>query len=306
MENTATLNTGAGADWTKWEQKPFTWQRPDRSSNSRTLRYVVLVLWKSSSVACFVNESVPCLINSQDFLASLVCCSERSSVPTEVVHTSEHRLQMLQKTFLVVRPQLSSSNNNFSKLGTRTGNLDFWSRITYQLLERLKSTIPNLQIYLPKNAMELGIDNLCRIVFFLLSLPMNKCLERVNDRHFWNPGVFNYAMIPRCRPNSRGFFHCHIYSLCPWELETSVLPSSTKTCVFTLAVHVGWARNNLCVVFWAKQQRWSLVQNVLSFFFSCSFWHSKVWFFRPKMWTELCSDSADSHHVHIVWLIMLK
>ncbi len=31
-------------------------------------------------------------------------------------------------------------------------------------------------------------------------------LERVNARHFWNPGVFSYAMIPRCRPTSRGFF----------------------------------------------------------------------------------------------------
>ncbi len=31
---------------------------------------------------------------------------------------------------------------------------------------------------------------------------MNKCSERVNDRHFWNPGVFSYGMIPRCRPNS--------------------------------------------------------------------------------------------------------
>ncbi len=35
---------------------------------------------------------------------------------------------------------------------------------------------------------------------------MNKCLERVGDRRFWNPGFFSYAMIPRCRPNSRGFF----------------------------------------------------------------------------------------------------
>ncbi len=39
-----------------------------------------------------------------------------------------------------------------------------------------------------------------------LSLRMNMCLGRVNDRHFWNPGVFGYAMIPRCRPNSRFFF----------------------------------------------------------------------------------------------------
>ncbi len=43
---------------------------------------------------------------------------------------------------------------------------------------------------------------------------MKKCLERVNDWHFWNPGVFSYAMIPRCHPNSRVFFfHRHIYSL---------------------------------------------------------------------------------------------
>jgi hypothetical protein len=84
----------------------------------------------------------------------------------------------------------------------------FWAELTHQLLGRLKSTIPNLQIYLPKKAnsekLGLGIDNPCRIVF--LSLRMNKCLERVNDRHFWNPGVFSYAMKPRCRPNSRVFF----------------------------------------------------------------------------------------------------
>jgi hypothetical protein len=35
---------------------------------------------------------------------------------------------------------------------------------------------------------------------------MNKSLERVNDRHFCNPGVFSYAMIPRCCPNARVIF----------------------------------------------------------------------------------------------------
>ncbi len=39
---------------------------------------------------------------------------------------------------------------------------------------------------------------------------MNKCLERVDDRHFWTHGVLNYTMIPKCRPNSR--VHRHIYS----------------------------------------------------------------------------------------------
>ncbi len=127
---------------------------------------------------------------------------------------------MRQYAYLVVRPQLSSANPNFSKPRTRTANLDFWSRLAHQLLERLKSTIPKLQFYLTKKAstekLGLGIDNPCRIVF--LSLRMNKCLERVNDRHFWNPGVFSYAIIPRCRPNSRVFFlHCQIYSLCTYH-----------------------------------------------------------------------------------------
>ncbi len=59
---------------------------------------------------------------------------------------------------------------NFSKPWTRTANSDFWSWVTYQLLGRLKSTIPNLQIYPPKKAnsekLGLGIDNPCRIAFF--------------------------------------------------------------------------------------------------------------------------------------------
>ncbi len=38
-----------------------------------------------------------------------------------------------------------------------------------------------------------------------LSLWMNKCLEWVNDRHLWNPGVFSYAMIPPCCPYSKFF-----------------------------------------------------------------------------------------------------
>jgi hypothetical protein len=35
---------------------------------------------------------------------------------------------------------------------------------------------------------------------------MNKSLERFYDRLFWNPGVFSYAVIPGCLPNSRVFF----------------------------------------------------------------------------------------------------
>jgi hypothetical protein len=53
--------------------------------------------------------------------------------------------------FLVVCPPLPSSNPNFSNpIRNRTANLDFWSRLTHQLLGRLKSTIPNLQINLPQ------------------------------------------------------------------------------------------------------------------------------------------------------------
>jgi hypothetical protein len=112
------------------------------------------------------------------------------------------------RRFLVVRPQLSSSNPNSSKPRNRTASSNFWSRLTHQLLGRLKLTIPSLPIYLPKKAnsekLGLGLDNLCRMVF--LSLRMNKCLERVNGRHFWNPRVFSYAMIPRCNPSSRVLF----------------------------------------------------------------------------------------------------
>jgi hypothetical protein len=65
---------------------------------------------------------------------------------------------------------LSSSNPNFSKPRTRTANSDFSSWLTQQLLGRLKSTIPNLQIYLPKmvnsEKLGLGLDNPCRAVLF--------------------------------------------------------------------------------------------------------------------------------------------
>ncbi len=149
---------------------------------------------------------------------------------------------MRQQAFLVVRPQFSSSNPNFSKPRNRTANSDLGSRLIHQLLGRLKSTTPDLQIYLPKNSnsekLGLGIDNPCKIVS--LSWRMNKCLERVNDRHFWNPGVFSYAMIPRCRRKSRFFFfHRRIYSL--WSVQDSfwpvVLRWSIKSGFKDLAVH---------------------------------------------------------------------
>ncbi len=39
-----------------------------------------------------------------------------------------------------------------------------------------------------------------------LNLRMNECLETVNDRHFWNPGVVSYAMIPDVAPTQKFFF----------------------------------------------------------------------------------------------------
>jgi hypothetical protein len=43
--------------------------------------------------------------------------------------------------------------------------------------------------------------------FFFLNLRMNnKCLERVNDQNFWNPGIFSYAMIPATSPTEEFFF----------------------------------------------------------------------------------------------------
>jgi hypothetical protein len=59
-------------------------------------------------------------------------------------------------------------------------------------------------MYLPKNANSeksgLGLDNPCRIVFFVFEFADEQVLGGVDDRHFWNPGVFSYA-IPRCCPN---------------------------------------------------------------------------------------------------------
>ncbi len=109
---------------------------------------------------------------------------------------------------MVVHPQLSSSNPSFSKPRNETANSDFWSRLTHQLLGRLKSTIPNLKIYLPKKVnsekLGLGIDNPCRIV--LLSLRMNKCLGRVNNRHFFESWSLQLRNDTKMSPPTQEFF----------------------------------------------------------------------------------------------------
>ncbi len=115
---------------------------------------------------------------------------------------------MWRWAFLVVRAQLSSPNPNFSKPRTRTANSNFWSWLTHKLLGRFKFTIPNLQIDLPKKGKfwEIGVGDRQSTEDISLSLRMNKCLERVNGRHFWNPGVCSFAMITRWRPNLKFFF----------------------------------------------------------------------------------------------------
>jgi hypothetical protein len=114
--------------------------------------------------------------------------------------------------------KLSSSNLNFLKPRTTTANSDFWSWLTHQLLGRLKSTIPNLQIYALKKGKfwEVGVEDWqsTQDSFFFEFADAQVLGEGWWTRHFCIPGVFSYAMIPRCGPDSRGFFfHRHIYSL---------------------------------------------------------------------------------------------
>jgi hypothetical protein len=94
---------------------------------------------------------------------------------------------------------------NFSKPRTRTANSDFWSRLTHQLLGRLRFTIPNMQIYLPKKAnfekLGFGFDNPCKIDFF----------------EFADEQVESFSLQLRndtkMSPQLKSFFHRHIYSL---------------------------------------------------------------------------------------------
>jgi hypothetical protein len=70
---------------------------------------------------------------------------------------------------------------------------------------------------------------------------MNRCLKRVYDRNFWTPGVFSYAMIPRCRPDSRVFFHHHIHRLwfilCIWT-DRMVCVSNYNKQLFHYMYHI--------------------------------------------------------------------
>ncbi len=77
-----------------------------------------------------------------------------------------------------------------------------------ELEQQMKSTIYNLQIYLPNKGKfwEVGVGDGQSMQDSFFEFADEKVFGRVNDRHFWNHGVFSYAMIPRCLPNSRVFF----------------------------------------------------------------------------------------------------
>jgi hypothetical protein len=60
---------------------------------------------------------------------------------------------------------------------------------------------------------------------------MSKCLERVNDRHFWNPGVFSYAMMRRCGPNSRLFFIVTSIVYAIHESKKNKIKQRTRGCI---------------------------------------------------------------------------
>jgi hypothetical protein len=163
-----------------------------------------------STVGVASSTSQPQTIDAQ---MEKNCCWEEISVPWNscrlpLLETSDHHTQKKKKKMnwqarrctldycvwaidyrcFWLSAKLSSSNPNFSKPRTRAAKSDFSSWLTQQLPGRLKSTIPNLQIYLPHKTnsekLELGIDNPCRIVFFWVSLRTHEFI-----------------------------FHCHIYSL---------------------------------------------------------------------------------------------
>jgi hypothetical protein len=136
----------------------------------------------------------------------------RQTEQTVVLSSIDYRCNNRRFWLSAANWQVPFPTSHHAKPRTRTANLDIWSWLTHQVLGKLKSTISNLQIYSPKKAnsekLGVGIDDPCNIVF--LSLRTNKCLERVNDWHFWDPGVFSYAMIQDVAPTQE-IFHCHIY-----------------------------------------------------------------------------------------------
>jgi hypothetical protein len=126
---------------------------------------------------------------------------------------------------------LSTSSRNFSKAEIK---IEAWiymlqiqrlhvspcarSTLSHKLLEEF-----NLQFLLCPNfhekddLTEVGVQNSQSNLFSNLQFLSEQGFFfslRSNDRHFRFPGVINYALIQRCRPNSQKcFLHCRIYSL---------------------------------------------------------------------------------------------
>jgi hypothetical protein len=183
----------------------------------RTLRRSNTHSWTADYVSKNFNRKRACPAQFFSHLSRCLCLKtsqtavEQSYGSVSSLRSKHSEVQTIDYRCDIGRFWLSAHNCQVSTPTSQNLEIEqqiqyFGSWLTHQLLGRLKFTIPNLQIYLPKKAnsekLGLGIDNPCRIVLW-----MNKCLERVNDRHFWNPGVFSYTMIPKV------FFHRHIYSL---------------------------------------------------------------------------------------------
>ncbi len=148
----------------------------------RTKTVVCGVCGASITVQIFPKHPVPNVTKKLIILCLFDCTSSflvnffstKASTKNEIRIQQEHvpiiDYRCDNRRFWSCDHNLSSPNLNFSKSRSKSEHLDFWSRLTHQLLGRLKSTIPNLQTYLPKNAnsekLGLGIDNPCRIVFF--------------------------------------------------------------------------------------------------------------------------------------------
>ncbi len=65
---------------------------------------------------------------------------------------------------------------------------------------------------------------------------MNKCLERVDNRHFWNPRVFSNAMIQNIAPTQELVFFFFIVTSIVYEPGTYTVglsPLSAKRTVWS-------------------------------------------------------------------------
>ncbi len=202
-----------------------------------------------------------------------------------------------KKKFLVVRPQLSNSKPN-QKLELEQ---QIWIFEAVLLINCLEDWNPQFlictSIYQKRRILRScgwGLTIHAGQFFFFLSLRMNKCLEMVNDQNIWNPGIFSYAMILRCCPNSRDFFHRRIYSL--WLVDTfagstTLLYRSGRTSSsrfkpsWSVLICSFWARSPILHIYFCLKQ---LFEDITCFpmlskfcYFSCHY-EKIFWKQAPK------------------------